>query len=271
VVAQQPPSPAARRLHQPSWLDLRLVSGVVLVLASVLLGAKVVAGADRSVEVWALAHDAAAGTVLTSADLRPARVRLFDTANAYLRVIQSPAGRTLIRSFKAGELLPRSAVVPTPAGAIVSIPVQPGNAPGLARGQLIDVWSTVKGCAPVQVLSRVPVQDVHAGGGGALSVNPTALQVIVRVSSSDARRVIAALGTESTIRLVVVDGDLAGAAPPGSRMQDCGPRSTDAGYQTSPAVQSPAPSVSPVPTVTTSAHDHPAPTSPVATPTSGSR
>jgi hypothetical protein len=216
-------SPPARRLHHPSWLDLRLIAGILLVLVSVLVGAKVVASADRSVQVWALARDVAAGTTLAADDLRPARVRLFDNGEAYLRVVQSPAGRTVTRDMHAGELLPRLAVVPTRPGAIVNIPVEAGNAPGLARGALIDVWSTVEGCVPVQVLSRVVVQDVHSGAGGALSVNPTSVQVIVRVAPEQARRVVAALGTKGTIRLVVLEGVLPSAPAPTASVERCGP------------------------------------------------
>jgi SAF domain len=223
VVAPQPASPPARRLHHPSWLDLRLIVGILLVLISVLVGAKVMANADRSVQVWALARDVAAGTTLVADDLRPARVRLFDNGAAYLQAVQSPTGRTVTRDMRAGELLPRLAVGATEPAAIVSIPVQAGNAPALARGALIDVWSTVKGCVPVQVLSRVVVQDVRSGAGGALSVNPASIQVIVRVTPEQARRVVAALGTESTIRLVVLEGDLPPAPVPTASVETCGP------------------------------------------------
>jgi hypothetical protein len=243
VVAEHPASPPARRLRQPSWLDLRLITGVLLVLVSVLLGAKVVAAADRSVQVWALTHDVSAGTILAVADLRPARVRLFDSAAAYLRVPQSPAGRTVTRTLHAGELLPRSAVIVTPPGAIVSIPVQLGNAPGLARGELIDVWSTAKGCAPVQVLSRVPVQEIHEGGGGGLSVDAASTQVIVRVAPAEARRVVTALGSESTIRLVVLDGDLPLSAAPKTAVDRCVPISAAGSpYRSSPTAEPAAPS-----------------------------
>jgi hypothetical protein len=236
VVAQQLASPPARRLRQPSWLDLRLLIGMLLVLVSVLLGAKVVATADRSVQVWALARDVSAGTTLAIADLRPARVRLFDTAETYLRVAQSPAGRTVTRALHTGELLPRSAVVATPPGAIVSIPVQPGNAPDLARGQLVDVWSTAKGCAPVQVLSRVPVQEVHNAGGNALAVSAAATQVVVRVALADARRVVAALGTETTIRLVVLYGDVPKVPAATGSVETCAPvGASSASHQPAPA------------------------------------
>ena len=226
MVAPQPASPPARRLHHPSWLDLRLIVGTLLVLVSVLVGAKVVASADRSVQVWALARDVAAGTTLVADDLRPARVRLFDNGAAYLQAVQSPTGRTVTRDMHAGELLPRLAVVPTEPAAIVDIPVQAGNAPGLARGALIDVWSTAKGCVPIQVLSRVVVQEVHSGAGGALSVNPASIQVIVRVAPEQARRVVAALGTESTIRLVVLEGDLPPTPVPTASVDRCALRGT---------------------------------------------
>lgn len=204
--ASPPPSPPATRLRHPSWLDLRLVVGVLLVLASVLLGIRVVAGADRSVQVWSLARDVAAGTELTAADLRPARVRLFDQGPAYVRLDRSPAGRVVTRQLRAGELLPAAALDRRPPAAVVAIPVKPENAPGVTRGQLVDVWVTGKDCAPTQVLTGVAVQDVLAGGGGALSVNLGTLKVVVRVSPDDARRTIAALGVEGTIRLVVLDG-----------------------------------------------------------------
>src|SRR5262249_35703374 len=157
---------------------LRLVAGVLLVLGSVVLGARLVAGADRSVQVWALARDVAAGTTLADADLRPARVRLFDAAPAYLQVPRSPAGRAVIRALRAGELLPAAALVVRPPGVIVSIPVRSENAPSVTRGQLVDVWSTPRGCPPVRVVSGVVVQEVRTSGG-ALSVSTGTLQVIV--------------------------------------------------------------------------------------------
>ena len=38
---EMPPGPTPRRVRPPRWLDLRLVLGVLLVLGSVLLGARV--------------------------------------------------------------------------------------------------------------------------------------------------------------------------------------------------------------------------------------
>src|SRR3954469_9247467 len=83
--------PVPRRVSPPRWLDLRLVLGVLLVLGSVLLGARVVSAADATVPVWALATDLAAGSELTAADLVAVDVRLDDAAGAYLSTAQDPA------------------------------------------------------------------------------------------------------------------------------------------------------------------------------------
>ena len=78
------PGPVPRRTRPPRWLDLRLVLGVLLVLGSVLLGARVVGAADATVPVWAVTGDLAAGTELHAGDLRAVDVRLGDAADAYL-------------------------------------------------------------------------------------------------------------------------------------------------------------------------------------------
>src|SRR4051812_29815423 len=64
-----PGGPVPRRVRPPRWLDLRLVLGVLLVLGSVLLGARVVTAADATVPVWSAAGNLAAGTVLSDDDL----------------------------------------------------------------------------------------------------------------------------------------------------------------------------------------------------------
>src|SRR6478735_2422730 len=74
------PGPTPRRVRPPRWLDLRLVLGVLLVLGSVLLGARVVTAADATVPVWTAAGNLAAGTRLTAGDLVAVDVRLDDAA-----------------------------------------------------------------------------------------------------------------------------------------------------------------------------------------------
>ena len=90
----------------PRWLDTRLVLGVLLVLVSVLIGARVLAGADKSQLVWATNRALAPGSVLAQVDLVPVRVRLFDAASLYLDASEpAPAGYIVSRGLGAGELL----------------------------------------------------------------------------------------------------------------------------------------------------------------------
>ncbi len=79
-----PASPRASRLPAPGWLDGRLVLGVLLVLVSVVVGARVLSTADRSTLVWAAATDLTAGSQLAADDLAPVRVRLFESSARYL-------------------------------------------------------------------------------------------------------------------------------------------------------------------------------------------
>ena len=210
-----PASPVARRLRRPSWLDPRVATGILLIAVSVTTGARIVGGADRSVQVWALTRDVSAGTVLVRTDVELARVRLFDSGPRYLQAAGSPAGRTVSRDLSRGELLPASAVIAVPPAAIVAVPVRPQNAPALSHGQAVDVWATVKGCSPVRVLARVPVQEVRSDRAGALSASAGAVQVVLRVAPADAARLVAALGAEAVIRLVVLDGAVSAAVASG--------------------------------------------------------
>lgn len=200
------PSPPARRVNAPSWFNPRVALGILLIAVAVAGGARIVAAADRSVRVWALTRDVAAGTVLVAGDVEPARARLFDAAPLYLRTVESPAGRSVSRELRAGELLPAAALRTAAPAAVVAVPVSPQNAPLLARGQSVDVWATVKGCPPARVLAGVPVQAIRAERSGALSVAGSSIQVVLRVAPAEAARLVTALGAEAVIRLVVLDG-----------------------------------------------------------------
>jgi hypothetical protein len=143
------PSPTAARLRQPRWLDARLLTGLLLVLGSVVVGAKIVAEADDAQAVWALKRDLAAGTTLAADDLVVRRVRLEASRNPYLAAQhQAPVGRQLRRDVKADELLPLSAVAAPGEGSaarLVTVPVEQHHLPpDLMHGQLVDVYVTVK-------------------------------------------------------------------------------------------------------------------------------
>jgi hypothetical protein len=58
-------------VSKPRWLDLRLILGIALVLAAVVVGAEVVQGARHTDRMLAVTHDLAAGTILQIGDLKP--------------------------------------------------------------------------------------------------------------------------------------------------------------------------------------------------------
>jgi hypothetical protein len=211
-VAAVPPGPTPRRVRPPRWLDLRLVLGVLLVLGSVLVGARVVGAADATVPVWAVADDLAAGSELTADDLVPVDVRLDDAAEAYVSTATRPEGWTLARAVQAGELLPRSALE-EPTGLVhLALPVQSGYVPpDLERGQLVDVYAVAdpgagggagEGSDVTLVVSHAPVQSISGRSDGVLSAATTAVQVVVAVAAEDAPDVLAAVGGRPLVVVV---------------------------------------------------------------------
>ncbi|UOY01266.1 SAF domain-containing protein [Blastococcus sp. PRF04-17] len=211
-----PASPVPRRVRPPRWLDLRLGLGVLLVLGSVLLGARVVSAADATVPVWAAAGDLAPGTELTSADLVSVDVRLDRAAEAYLSAGTRPEGRMLSRAVRAGELLPRTALEEPDELVQIALPVQAGFVPpGLRRGQLVDVFAVADPAAGATgvadgsvrtVVRMAPVQAISGRSEGVLSTPSTTVQVVVAVAAGDAAGLLASIGGRPLV--VVVHGSV---------------------------------------------------------------
>jgi SAF domain len=164
-------APPARRVATPRWTDTRLLLGVVLVLASVVVGTRVVATAEQTRPVWAAARDLPAGVTVRADDVVPAQVRLDGTAAHYLDAGTPVVGRTLQRAVVAGELLPAAAVPEDgqqQPGHLLSVAVQSGHLPpGLDRGDAVDVYVTTDDAASSRrVLSSATVVDVADAGVG---------------------------------------------------------------------------------------------------------
>ena len=146
-MSDTPASPKANRLAAPGWLDGRLVLGVLLVLVSVVVGARVLSSADRSQLVWAATKDLAVGSQLQEGDLTAVRVRLFETADRYIGAGgEAPVGYVLRRGVGAGDLLPSESLSRPEEDADfrrVTVPVEVGHfPPALADDQQVDVWLT---------------------------------------------------------------------------------------------------------------------------------
>jgi Chaperone for flagella basal body P-ring formation len=203
------PSPPARRVRPPSWLDLRLIAGVVLVLASVVGGALALSSADHRQARWAVKRDLAAGTVLTSADLQAVRVQLGGTDQQYLPVTEPVVGRALQAPVQAGQLLPRSVLATPDQGIAVTVPLRPDNGPAIQQGDRITVWLSTKSCQGLVLLSGVPVQSVSRSADAGFG-SDTGSVLVVDLPGSDARRVVAALDLDGA---VIRAGVLSGGQP----------------------------------------------------------
>ena len=163
-MSDQLASPPAHRVSRPRWLDLRLLTGVLLVLVSVVVGARVVATSHSSEPVWVAARDLAAGTELSAADLTRGRVHLYGKGGRYVSAKGSPpAGYVLTRPVGRGEMLPVAAIArpgQTPAYRLVTVQVAPLRLPlHLGAGDRVDVYVTSRPVGGQAVSSRL----VYAG------------------------------------------------------------------------------------------------------------
>ncbi|WP_435745986.1 hypothetical protein [Nocardioides sp. SYSU DS0663] len=142
------PVPSATRAGSSPWRDPRLWVGVLLVAASVVGGARLLASVDDSVQVWAVGADLGAGDRVTTADLVPERVRFADGSalERYFTVDDElPADLALTRGVAAGELLPRAAVGSADEAGTVSVPLAVDAElvpPAVAGGSVVDVFLT---------------------------------------------------------------------------------------------------------------------------------
>ena len=116
--------------------------------ASVLLGARLLGGADDTVGVWSVRHEMPRGAPVGRADLVRREVRFADAgvAERYLSAEgEVPADATLLHSVGSGELLPRAALGAAEAEQLVEVPltVDSGAVPAtVGVGSTVDVWVT---------------------------------------------------------------------------------------------------------------------------------
>ncbi len=211
-----PSAPVPRRLSRPKWFNLRVVGGILLVIAAVVIGARVMAAGAQTSAVWAAERSLAAGTVLGPGDLRAVEVNLGEHTSAYLTPgSSSPEGMTLVAPLAAGELLAGSAVEPTVGGGrVVAIAVAPEHMPpGVAHGAVIDLYLTRQGApgstdqATTELIGRdLTVQAVSAPASGGLSgATANRYQVSVQLPADVADKLVRTLPTGDPI-VVLVSG-----------------------------------------------------------------
>lgn len=213
VVPDTGSTPTARRASGASWRDPRLAVGIAVIAVSVLLGARLLGGADDTVAVWAVRGDMPGGAPLGADDLVRHHVRFSspDEANRYLSAdAPVPVDMTLNRPVGAGELLPRAALGSTATQALVEVPlaVAAEAVPVTVRaGSVVDVWVTPEATTVGRearselVFDDVPVVAIPASGR---ALGPSATrQVIVGIPASEQEALASALTRASRGAVVI--------------------------------------------------------------------
>jgi len=202
--------PLAVRAGRPTWLDRRLWAGVALVVGCLLVGSRVMASADDTVEVWAVSSDQGAGAALTPDDLTLHRLHA-DAADLapYFSVDALPERLVLRSPVGAGELLPRDAVADGPSNGLVQLPVAVDPVqvpPSVGVGSTVDVYVVIPG---VDVVG--PLQPAIAGADvvAAPSVDSTfgasgQRQVTIAVPEKEARAFYALLASADAPLISIV-------------------------------------------------------------------
>jgi hypothetical protein len=210
--------PPAARARTPGWRDPRLWVGLLIVAVSVVAGSRLLAAADDTVAVWAVATDAGPGAALTEADLVVHRVRFAEPKDlaGYYRVDDTLPGQLrLVRGVGAGELLPRGAVGAADQQAdTVELPVAVESEqvpPAVHAGSVVDVYlvgdpargEAATGEPGAPVLREATVVDAPSDDGG-LGGTTGRRQLVLAVPQDDATAYFAAVAALESPTLTVV-------------------------------------------------------------------
>ncbi|MGA8980137.1 MAG: hypothetical protein WB473_13600 [Pedococcus sp.] len=172
------PVPKATRLQRPAWRDARLLIGLVLVLASVVVGSTVVAAADDRTAMYAAREALVPGQPLVEGDLVRVDVQLGAQRDRYLAADTGLApGRFVLREVAAGELVPSVAIGGRDQVSVqaLTLSVDAGSVAALSVGSRVDVYvnpvdvKATRGDAftgPVLALEGVSVANLPKAGGG---------------------------------------------------------------------------------------------------------
>ena len=156
--------------------DARLWLGLLLVVGSVVLGARLLGADEDTVLVLRATRDLAVGSPVDG--LVAVRVNRVAVGDEYLSEQPAP-GAVLRWPVSAGELVPQSAIAfgATETLRQVAVPVDPlRSPPALQSGYLVDVWSSPRESEPgppTLVLAGVRIVSVSAddrGIGGEIGV-----------------------------------------------------------------------------------------------------
>jgi hypothetical protein len=187
--------------------DIRFWLGLILVIGSATVGARLLGSASHRVPAVVAAHSLAEGTTVTTADLEVVSVAVPNVVS----IVTSPdelVGKVLAQPLNAGSLLSPS-VVADSGGATtrtIALPIRAGHLPNISRGSLVDVWVTpsLEGVAAPGPATRVVADALVADAP--IDVDPTSdTSISLQVSNENVQPLVQAM-RDGLIDLVVVSG-----------------------------------------------------------------
>lgn len=202
--------PVARRAHAP-WRDLRLVLGLLLVIASISAVWFIVTTSRTTSPVLQATRTILVGEVLSSADLRAVEVGLGSLAGEYLAQGELAPGTIALRTITAGELLPRSATGAASDAATTTVVIDSavGVSESVSPGTRVEVWSAApdedrRGFEPPVVLVRSATVAAVVAPSGLISQGQTKIELIV--DRAEVGPVLTALTDGSALSIVPLAG-----------------------------------------------------------------
>lgn len=175
------------RLRRPRWKDPRLIIGIVLVVASVLMGALLVSRLSATTPVLVARGTIVPGEEIDPDQLTTVELRLGEQEAMYVGSVDAvPEGAVATRTIQAGELLPVSALgqgVDVPLRPVV-IPVDATVAESVVPGAEVELWHTrpsdvqdASGQGAELLVSDAVVRRVDEGSS--LGMRSMAVEVLV--------------------------------------------------------------------------------------------
>lgn len=202
---------AMMRLRKPRWKDPRLIVGIVLVVASVLMGAVLVSRLSETTSVLVARSAIVPGDAISAEDLETVELRLGEQTDHYVGTPEAiPEGAVALRTIRAGELVPLSAIgqsAEVPLRPVV-IPVDAAVAESVVPGATVELWHTAPAAeegADAQAGLLVPDAVVRRiDEGSSLGMQEMSVEVLVPSDSVD--EVLEVLSQDERLDVIGIPG-----------------------------------------------------------------
>lgn len=203
------PSVIAERMHKPGWKDPKLLTGLLLIVISLVAVVGVINATNKTQTYYVANRDISVGDSVEPSDLKVVEVRLGEADGLYLA-----ASEELNQSIHAkqhiqkGELISANALQePDEQGRRqVAIVLDSTVASSFSAGDYADIWVShqeengTSYSAPIQVMQAAEISQINTEDSMIGSTGKTAVQILV--TDTALAEVLDAINNESKINLV---------------------------------------------------------------------